>query len=206
MIADKTLNTSKKRQRISISIQDVSSSSKNSLDKSANNNSILNDNKNKKDDVFLPPSDLGGNVLHKNDSKIKEMKDSAQLFLDKNAVGLWKLFSESGYLLLRGLLNRDDVFKAGKTIRKSLQHTGYLTYTGEMKNKSMGGMLDINSGTFISGTDKYNTDSLNIDKKFKEVCNLKEIKVSESKLSYIILYIVIAATALNTKQTVASFL
>lgn len=68
-------------------------------------------------DVKLVNKKFSVNGTHQT---VVEMKESTKLFQRHNSIGLWEDFSRNGYILLRGVLDRDAILQANLDIRKRL--------------------------------------------------------------------------------------
>ena len=132
---------------------------------------------------LLIPADLGSRavsagMIKSMNQRVTSIDDSIDLFKSRDADALWKQFCMNGYVLFRGLLNRDVVLSARQRIDALLKKMNHMDEDGQATSKQ-GWTLDRDSGTVIVGQDEYYKDENNKEeavKMWKKMAHLREIE------------------------------
>jgi hypothetical protein len=85
------------------------------------------------------------------------MVDTSAIYDKRDGVALWSFFSQNGYILLRRLLNRDDVLTANQSIKCQLRKIELMDGDGVATSK-VGWTVDRGDGTVIVGKEIYSRD------------------------------------------------
>jgi hypothetical protein len=133
---------------------------------------------------LLIPADLGSRavsagMIKSMNQRVILIDDSIGLFKSRDADALWKKFCMNGYVLFRGLLNRDVVLSARQRINALLKKMNHMDEDGKATSKQ-GWTLDRDSGTVIVGQDEYYKDENNEEeavKMWKKMAHMREIEV-----------------------------
>jgi hypothetical protein len=108
------------------------------------------------------PRDLSGyrvenGAVRNLNQKVESMVDTSAIYDKRDGVALWSFFSQNGYILLRRLLNRDDVLTANQSIKCQLRKIELMDGDGVATSK-VGWTVDRGDGTVIVGKEIYSRD------------------------------------------------
>lgn len=115
-----------------------------------------------RDSTFFDlPQDLGGEVLRKGKTKLNQgvdyMVDSNALLQAGEAEKLYQRFAEHGYLLFRGVLDKNDVMNARRVVLETLKELGTVDEEGNIQADA-GWTVDTMTGELISGKKDFHEE------------------------------------------------
>lgn len=127
-----------------------------------------------RDSTFFDlPQDLGGETLRKGMTKLNQsvdyMVDSNALLQAGDAASLYQRFTEHGYLLFRGLLDKNDIMNARRVVLETLQELRAIDEEGNVL-ATAGWTVDTLTGELISGKSDFREEQGGLEAKWREAC------------------------------------
>jgi hypothetical protein len=128
------------------------------------------------------PRDIGSRklkpyVMKKMKQTVGGMICSTDMYMSGSYAALWERFEADGYLLLRNLLNRDEVLNAREDIESSLVGMKYLSTDRARAESKVGWTVDTLTGTIIAGQDDFANDRGSCgDNNWLKLCKSKSLR------------------------------